>query len=125
MSRPGGLPKSSRLRLKKDIGEVFRQGRYHRLGILQAKSLPTGRAESRFMISVRKSVGAAPERNRIKRVLREAVRLNRWRLRTPHDVCLFVTARPHQRVRLSVVERDLQNLFDRLSGSGHVLLSDG
>ncbi len=108
-------PKAIRLRTRDEIDRVFRQGVYHRMGWLQAKALPNGRETSRFMVSVRKSVGTAPERNRIKRVLREALRLHRDRLLLPHDICFFVTVRPRQAVCLATVAPELKRLFGRLA----------
>lgn len=116
MIRPFGLPRRLRLRSKQEITRVFRQGRYHRLGWLHVKTLPSDRDHSRFLVSVRKAIGAAPVRNRIKRVVREAIRLNRGRLTRSHDVCIFITNRPEEPVRLSTVEREIQHLFERLSG---------
>lgn len=115
MPRPSGFPKSIRLRRKAEIDPVFRRGQHHRLGWLQAKTLPGTGEGSRFMISVSKRAGSAPGRNRIRRVIREAIRLNRHRLTRPFDVCLFVTVRPPQPVRLADVERELRRLFDRLA----------
>lgn len=125
MSRPLGFPKSIRLRKQAQIAPVFRQGQYHRMGWLQAKTMPNGQETSRFMISVSRRAGNAPVRNRIKRVVREAIRLNRHRLIVPHDVCFFVTTRPKGDVALADVERELCRLFDRLSRQHDALVSDG
>ena len=108
-------PNSVRLRAKREIDRVFQQGKYLRLGMLQAKFLVSGAPHSRFMISVRKSVGNAPQRNRFKRVVREAIRLNREQLEIPHDICLFLTHRPEQQVRRSIVEEEIQKLFANLN----------
>lgn len=104
-----------RLRAKRDIDRIFKQGKYLRLGMLHAKFLVSSAPASRFMISVRKSVGNAPQRNRVKRVVREAIRLNRERLEIPHDICLFLTHRPQQHVRLSIVEEEIRKLFANLN----------
>ncbi|HKI99180.1 MAG TPA: ribonuclease P protein component [bacterium] len=124
MVKPFGFPPSIRLRRKTDIDPVFRQGQYHRLGWLQARTWPNGREASRFMISVSRRAGTAPGRNRVKRVVREAVRLNRSGLATPHDVCLFVTKRPPRGVRLADAERELRRLFGRLAPQPHARVSD-
>ena len=124
-SKAFGFPKSIRLRKQADIDPVFRQGRYHRMGWLQAKTRPNGLDAPRFMISVSRRAGCAPARNRIKRVVREAIRLNRNRLGTPHDICLFVTIQPRQDVRLAEVERELCRLFVRLARPPDALVSDG
>ena len=114
MPKPFGFPRSIRLRKKTEIDPVFRRGQYHRLGWLQAKAVPRLGGASRFMISVSKRAGTAPERNRIRRVVREAVRLNRQQLSQPFDIGFFVTVRPPQPARLADVERELRRLFSRL-----------
>jgi len=115
MTKSFGFPRSRRLRKKTEIDPVFRDGQYHRFGWLQAKTQPNGRPASRFMISVSLRAGPAPARNRIKRVLREAIRLNQQGLSTPHDVCLFVMTRPPRGLGLADVERDIRRLFGRLA----------
>lgn len=124
MPKAFGYPPSLRLRKKTEIDPVFRRGQYHRMGWLQARTQPNGRTASRFMVSVGRRAGAAPRRNRIKRLLREAIRLNRRHLSTPHDVCLFVNIRPPESVRLADVERELIRLFRRLQLPPDALVSD-
>ena len=128
-SSPGkskGFPREARLRGRSLAGHIFKTGRYHGLGQLQAKTLPRpGGGGSRFLISIRKSVGNAPLRNRIKRVVREAIRLNRERLLGSHDICLFMTRRPGLPVRLGTVEPEILHLFARLSAAGKNARDDG
>jgi len=128
-STPGkskGFPREARLRGRSLAGHIFKTGRYHGLGQLQAKTLPRpGGGGSRFLISIRKSVGNAPLRNRIKRVVREAIRLNRERLLGSHDICLFMTRRPGLPVRLGTVEPEILHLFARLSAAGKNARDDG
>jgi len=114
LDKPNGFPKRLRLATKADIAAVYRRGRYHRLGRLHAKSLPSERREARFLISVKKSIGTAPERNRIKRLVREAIRRGRQALEQPHDVCVFLTRRPEPPLTLGGVEQEIQALFQRL-----------
>ena len=116
--KPHGMPRRWRLAERPAIRAVFAKGRYHRLGVLHAKTLASPGPETRFLVSVRKNVGTAPERNRIKRLVREGVRLDPPRLPVPHDVCFFVTARPAKPPTLSDIQRDLRQLARRLSASG-------
>ena len=118
MSGRFGYPRGLRLKSRKDIDAVFRRGRYHRLGVLHAKTLPATGATPRFLISVKKKIGTAPERNRIKRVVREAIRLHRASLTSPHDICLFLTGRPSQLPQLETVEPEIVKLFQRLATAG-------
>ncbi len=114
--KPHGMPRRWRLAERAAIRAVFAKGRAYRLGVLQAKTLVSGGAETRYSISVKKIVGNAPERNRIKRLVREAVRLEPPILPVPHDVCLFVPAPPAQPPTLADIQRDLRQLARRLNG---------
>jgi ribonuclease P protein component len=114
--KPQGFPRSRRLTERPAIRAVLEKGRYHRLGVLHAKTLASGRNETRILVSVKKAVGSAPERNRLKRLVRECARLHPLQLPVPHDVCLFVPARPKKPLGLADVERELRQLARRLSG---------
>ncbi len=114
MSGSFRYPREHRLRSRKDTDTVFRRGQYHRLGMLHAKTLRTDGETSRFLISVKKKIGSAPERNRIRRLVREAVRLNQDRLHATHDICFFLTTRPTHPPRLESVTGEILNLFARL-----------
>lgn len=115
MARPCGLPKGIRLRSKRDIAEVFQKGQYHALGVLHAKTLRTGLEETRFLISVKKAIGNAPRRNRIKRLVRETIRRHRHELAEPHDICFFLTSKPPNPLSLSAIETEFKKLIQRLS----------
>lgn len=110
-----GFPKRIRLCRRRDIDRVFREGRYRRLGLLHAKVLATGREESRFLVSVKKKVGKAHRRNRIKRLVREAIRLNRPRLPVGYDMALFVTRAPPQPLHLQPFDEEVRRLFSQLN----------
>ena len=88
------FPASVRMRIRSDIREVFSQGSYRPLGPIGAKYIRTSHQESRFLVTVKKAVGHAPFRNRIKRILREGLRHHRDQFSIPHDVCLMVTRTP-------------------------------
>lgn len=115
MARPCGLPKSTRLRSKREIAEVFQKGKYHALGVLHAKTLRTDLEQTRFLISVKKAIGNAPRRNRIKRLVRETLRRHRHELTEPHDICFFLTSKPQIPLSLSAIEAEFKKLIHRLS----------
>lgn len=112
-----GYPKRIRLYSRNDIDRVFREGQYRRLGILHSKALATGGVETRFLISVKKKIGKAHERNRIKRLVREAVRFNGHRLRGTYDICLFLVKPPPGNLGLAAIETEIRELFDHLNQS--------
>ncbi len=106
--RPGVAARRSRrgrLSRSAEFDRVFRQGRSHanRVLVLYGFPRPDGTAadEPRLGLSVSRRVGGAVERNRVKRLLREAFEQEAERLPSGHDV--VIVARPEARV---VAERD-------------------
>src|SRR5689334_12845233 len=87
------LQKEHRLTDKRDFQKVFHHGqsfanRYLVLYYLKSRT----NTEFRVGFSVSKKVGKAVTRNRVKRLLREAFRLDKDRIKEPYD--LVVIARP-------------------------------
>lgn len=117
MAKRQGYPRQVRLSGRAAIAAVFRQGRYHRLGLLHAKTLATNRGSARYLVSVKRAIGTAVERNRIKRLVREAIRRQRHRLRGAYDVCLFLTMRPARAPTLAEFDAEIARLFQRLDGA--------
>lgn len=68
------LPKQYRLRRSKEFARVRRFGRSAGSPLLALYVLPTRSAEIRIGFSVNKRVGGSVVRNRVKRLMREAVR---------------------------------------------------
>ena len=61
------FPKAVRLRRRREIRRGFAEGSLRPLGLVSVKSAPTEHESSRFLSSIKRKVGTAPERNRIKR----------------------------------------------------------
>jgi ribonuclease P protein component len=106
--RPGvSARRSKRGRLSRsaEFDRVFRQGRSHANRVLVLYAFP--RADEspagtpRLGLSVSRRVGGAVERNRVKRLLREAFELESARLPAGHDV--VIVPRPEAR---PIAERD-------------------
>ena len=109
------FPAAVRMRNRREIREVFSSGTYLPLGPLGVRYLATTLQTSRFLISVKKNVGHAPMRNRIKRLLREGLRSRCSLLTESHDICLFVTRTPRHALQYDYVACLIGKLFNELS----------
>ena len=88
------FPKGNRLLKPAEFQQVFQQGRKIVAGELVIYVLAREDTASRLGMAVSRKVGKSVDRNRIKRLLREAFRLNQTRW----PVCdLVVVARPGAR----------------------------
>ena len=80
------FPRSARLLKHSDFDRVYKQGRRQFLPHMTVFYLRRAEGGMRIGFTVGRVLGAAVARNRIKRRLREAVRLERARLKGPADV---------------------------------------
>ncbi|HVP75488.1 MAG TPA: ribonuclease P protein component [Gaiellaceae bacterium] len=87
------MKRANRLSRSRDFDAVYRHGRSVSSRFLVLYWFPQEEpAEPRFGFSVPKSVGGAVERNRIKRLLRDAWRERLERVPEGHDYVLIVRA---------------------------------
>ena len=115
MSKKKTFPKTVRLHNSQSIREVFEQGIYESLGPIAVKHKIVEAECSRFAVSVKKKVGSAPCRNRIKRLLREAIRKEKSRLKCAYDICFFVTSPPKSPLDSSFVLCLVRQFFNNLN----------
>ena len=82
-----GLPKDCRLHLKNDFQDIIHGGKRIQADnlVLWYRPAPTASPARRLGIVVSKKLGGAVVRNRAKRLLREAFRLNREQLKSGTD----------------------------------------
>jgi ribonuclease P protein component len=91
-----GPARRGRLTRSADFERVYRQGRSHGNRYLVLYAFPRGaEGEPRVGVSVSRKVGGAVERNRVKRLLREAFDACAGELPEGHD--MVVVARPDAR----------------------------
>ena len=128
---PRGRPKRGRLSRSADFERVYRQGRSVGNRFLVLYAFPRASAGAgadgspggpRLGLSVSRKVGGAVERNRVKRLLREAFAVEGERLPPDHDV--VVVARPEarelaEREGLGGLQRELGELVGRTLAEGN------
>jgi ribonuclease P protein component len=100
--------KERRIRKRRDFDEVYRKGRRIRNGFLTAICLWKGEGPSRLGISVSGKVKGSVVRNRVRRLIREAFRLNREVIGEGWDV--VISAFP------GVEDADFWEIQDRVMG---------
>ena len=82
------FPRSARLLRHSDFDRVYKQGKRHFSSHMTVFYLRQTEGGARIGFTVGRVLGGAVERNRIKRRLREAVRLRRAILQSPVDVVI-------------------------------------
>lgn len=89
-----GYPRAARLLRQAEFEAVYRRGRRRSSQSFVVFCLPNGRESSRFGASVKRALGSAVRRNRIRRRVREMVRLARPEIAIGWDIVIH----PRERV---------------------------
>ena len=107
------LTRERRLRRKAEIDRVFRRGRSASDALLRVHALTSGGPDSRVGISCPRKLGSSVARNRWKRLIREAFRLNREGLGSGLDL-VIVPLRPPAGLKRQDVEKSLVGIVTQL-----------
>lgn len=114
-----GLPRTARLRTQGDFRRVYGRGtRVHGTQIV-AIGLDRKDAGHRLGLSVSKQNGGAVRRNKIKRMLREAFRLERPALPGAFDLILIPRPELEHRYELEALREELRGLVTKLADPEH------
>ena len=114
MTRQYAYPHAERLTRKVEFDRVFKSGRAYRTPDLSILSLPNGTPRSRLGMVVGRRMGAAPTRSRMKRLIREAFRLNSP-LRAAGLDLVVMPRETWKALRLAVVQNHLQGFLESLA----------
>jgi ribonuclease P protein component len=118
---PGARRRAGRVRLSRsaDFDRVFRHGRSHAGRELVLYVFPRGESEApRLGLSVSRKVGGAVQRNRVKRLLREAFEFEGQRLPAGTDAVVVARHEANalaEREGLDGMRRVLSELVDRVA----------
>jgi ribonuclease P protein component len=120
---PGARPRAGRMKLSRsaDFDRVFRHGRSHAGRELVLYVFPRGESDGpRLGLSVSRKVGGAVERNKVKRLLREAFALEAARLPAGTDAVVVARHEANalaEREGLAGIRRVLGQLLEQASPS--------
>ncbi len=113
------IPARIKLKLRSEFRAIFESGE-RMAGRLVVVCVLRNTAEHKFGVVASRRVGGAVERNRAKRLLREAYRLNQHRLAAPCHMALIARS-GCVRARRSEVDADLISVLAKLRCLGAVL----
>jgi ribonuclease P protein component len=107
------LKKNQRILKRSEFVSISESGHRFYANFFIALALPAKSGCSRIGITVSRKVGGAVQRNRIKRLAREAFRLNRHLLARPLDINLIARKTAAEQSN-RVILQALQSLFEKL-----------
>jgi ribonuclease P protein component len=102
---------------RSEYDAVYRDGRRRSSREFTVFLRPNGQSVSRFGWSIKKALGTAVRRNRIRRRIREIVRLHRQEIAPGWDIVIHPRSSTAT-VRFSVITEDLLSLVPRSAPEG-------
>lgn len=115
MKRPLGFPRRLRLVRKGDFARTYREGRRARGALLLVVGAPNGLEHARLGLSVGRRIWkGAVQRNRVRRIFREAFRLSFGELPPGLDLILVPSA-PKLEPELAATRAELVRLAQKVA----------
>lgn len=112
------FPKTSRILRRSDFRKVYDEGKRHSSPFFAAFCLrfPEGFEGPKIGFTVPRAVGKSVVRNRIRRRMREAVRLNLALLPSPWAI-VFNPRRPVLAAEFDALQAEVRRLFEKCANS--------
>lgn len=104
------MPRETRLRKRWEFNAVYRMGCKRNTPHFLLLVLINSQEHSRLGVTVSRKVGNAVVRNRVKRIIREFFRCNRFRLEKPVDLSV-IAKRDAGQVDTDTIWHELEELF--------------
>lgn len=111
-----GLPRACRLVRRAEYDAVYREGKRRSSRDFAVFLRPNGLEHSRFGWSIKKALGSAVQRNRMRRRLRETARLHRQEIAPGWDIVIHPRS-SMAGMEFSALERELLKLLPRAAGA--------
>jgi ribonuclease P protein component len=112
---PSSMDRSLRLREDWEVRNARSRGKAQALGplVIRVFAHPENPIPNRYAVIAGKKVGKAHDRNRCKRLVREALRELHPSLNQGHDIAVIIRGGPDELTGLDVARQTLETLFRR------------
>jgi ribonuclease P protein component len=107
-----GFPRTSRLLRRAEYDAVYREGRRRSSREFAVFLCPNGMELSRFGWSIKKALGSAVKRNRMRRRIREIIRLHRQEIAPGWDIVIHPRSAV-AKANFSALSEELMKLLPR------------
>jgi len=122
---PRAARKAARLLRRSEFDAVYREGRRRSSQYFVAFLRLNGLEQSRFGLSVPRALGSAATRNRLRRRIREIVRLNRPRIPTGWDMVIHPRSSAVATAEFGPLAAELVALVNSVQRAGHPSIRRG